>query len=171
MEEDAKKRSGDLFRAEAVEHRGRGKGPGDVVRVAPPWTTAAFYALVACFVAAVGALTLIEIDRYVRGATAVDEEGRLVVLVPAALAPDVPRGAAVELGDETTEVTETEESVLYPDQVRERFGLEVEAPTVVVVTSADGETTGTIARVRVEREPVIVALVPGLEPLFGDDDG
>ena len=171
MEGSAKKEGSGLFRPEALEHRASQKGSGDVVRIAPRWTTVAFYALVAAFLVAVVAMTLIEVDRYVRGAVATDDAGRLVVLVPAEQAPDVPVGALVDLGSGTTEVVQIEARVLDPDQVAARFGMRVTGPVVAVVTSADGGDAATIARIRVEREPVIVALVPGLKSLLGGSDG
>lgn len=159
-----------LFRREALEHRARQRGPGEVVRVAPRWTTTAFYALIVVFVAALVAGATIEIDRFARGTAATDERGRVVILVPAAQGPDVPRGAYVQIGDDDAEVVATEDEVLYPTEVRERFGVDVVAPSVVVVTSGQASATGGVARVKIEREPVIVALVPGLKSLFGTED-
>ena len=60
-----------LFRPEALEHRARRRGPGDVIRVAPRWTTAAFLVLLALFLVALGAGLTIEIDRYASGPTAI----------------------------------------------------------------------------------------------------
>lgn len=164
------RRGGDIFRAEALEHQARSRGPGDVVRVAPRWTTAAFYGLLGLFVAALIAGLVVEIDRYVAGTTAADDEGRLVVLLPAALAAEVASGRPVQVGDATAEVVSTTGGVLYPPQVKSRYGVDVVAPSVAVVTSARAEGSGERARVLVEREPALVALVPGFKALFGDDD-
>jgi hypothetical protein len=52
-----------LFREEAVEHVRRGRGTGDVVRVAPRWTEVALWTLAALFAAALLASALIRVDR------------------------------------------------------------------------------------------------------------
>ena len=156
-----------LFRPEAVAHRARKRGEGDVIRVAPRWTSVAFYGLVALFVAAVVAGLVIEVDRSAQGPTVVDDEGRLVVLLPAALAPDVDPGSPVAVGGSDAEVLSSGDEVLYPEDVRARFGVDVAAPSVVVVTSAPTDAIG-VARVLIEREPALVALIPGLKAIFGD---
>ena len=166
MEADPGRRE-PLFRPEALEHRARQRGPGDVIRVAPRWTGAAFYALLALFSGALIAGLTIEIDRYALGTTATDDRGRLVLLLPAALAPQVVTGDPVELGDRNAEVVDPGGDVLYPTQVKARYGIDVEGPSVVVVTSAEGAGEGGTARVLVAREPVILAFVPGLGGLVG----
>ncbi len=158
-----------LFRPEALEHRARQRGGGDVIRVAPRWTSAAFYLLLGLFVVALAAGLTIEIDRFVQGPTATDDEGRLVILLPSALAPDVGVGRPVDVGEVDAEVVTTDDTVLYPPDVQEIYDLEVSGPSIAVVTSAAGGETGS-ARVLIEREPAIVALIPGLKALFGNDD-
>ncbi len=160
-----------LFRPQALEHRARQRGPGDLIRIAPRWTTFAFYVLIALFAALVLAGMTFEIGRYVRGTTASDDSGRVVVLLPAALVPEVPPGRPVQIGDQTAEVVSADETVLYPPEVKERYGVDVAAPSIVVVTSGDATRRVGIARVLIEKEPVIVALVPGLKALFGEEDG
>ena len=169
MADQQTSRSEGLFRPEALEHRARQRGPGDVIRVAPWWATAAFYGLLALFLAGFVAGLVIEIDRYAAGPTATDDEGRLVVLLPAGLAPDVAPGRPVEIGRITAEVVSFEDPVLYPPDVAERFGIQVAGPSVAVVTSSDDDGGG-IARVFIEREPAIVALIPGLKAIFGSED-
>lgn len=160
-----------IFRPEALEHRASQRGPGDVVRVAPRWTSWAFYGLIALFVSSLVAASLIEIDRYATGTTTTDPQGRVVVLLPASLAADVAQGRPVDLGAETARVVSTGNRVLYPTDVRRIYGLDVSVPSVEVVTSAGGsDSTPGSARVLVESSPVIVALVPGLKALFGDED-
>lgn len=158
-----------IFRPEALEHRATQRGPGDVVRVAPAWTGVAFYVLIVVFAVAVVAAASVEIDRYVPGITAIDG-GHVVVLLPASQAAEVPSGATVDLGAEDATVTVSAGEVLSPAAVTERYGVEVQAPSIAVVTSADGSTSGGVARVLVEREPMLVALIPGLKSLLGDDD-
>lgn len=161
-----------IFRPEALEHRARQRGPGDVIRVAPRWVGLAFYLLIGLFVVAVVAGLAIEIDRYARGLTASDARGRVVILVPAALAPDVAPGSRVEIGDDRAGVTSVGERILYPPEIRETYGLEVLAPSIAVVTSAQASSPPAgSARVLIEREPALIALVPGLAALLGEDGG
>lgn len=77
-----------LFREEAVEHLRRGRGGGDVVRVAPRWTAIAFWSLLALAVTALVAAALIDVDR-VRLVPAVAEAPSQTVraVVPADDAP------------------------------------------------------------------------------------
>jgi hypothetical protein len=160
---------GSIFRPEALEHRDRQQSAGSVVRLAPRWATSAFYALVVLFVAGVAVASTLEIDRYATGTTAVDGDN-VVVLLPASLAPDVSAGNRVELGAEVAEVRSFGNEVLYPPDVRERYGVEVAVPSVAVVTTAEaGVSPVEAARVLVESDPVLVALIPGLEAIFGDD--
>ncbi|MDP9069210.1 MAG: hypothetical protein M3N53_12810 [Actinomycetota bacterium] len=170
-EDRADRAESTIFRPEALQHRARQSGPGAVVRVAPPWTTAAFYVLVLVFLAALVAVTTIEIERYARGPVGSDEEGRVVVLVPAAAAGDVAAGQRVDLGGSSAQVVSSGESAIQPPQVRTRYGVDVATASVAVITSAEtSSTTSGSGRILVEREPVIVSLVPGLSSLFGDGD-
>lgn len=157
-----------IFRPEALEHRSRQQTAGSVVRLAPRWTTWLFYALLVLFVAGVVVASTMEIDRYATGTTASDGD-RVVVLLPASLAPDVSAGNRVELGADEAEVASFENEVLYPPDVRERYGVEVAVPSVAVVTTAEAAgSSAEAARVLVESDPVLVALIPGLEAIFGD---
>jgi hypothetical protein len=155
-----------------VAARARSKGPGELIRLSPGWTAWAFYLIVALFVASMVALSVVRIDRYARGATATDPAGRVVVLLPAAQAPGIESGSPVTIGGETATAMSSEDTVLYPSEVQERFGVEVTVPSVVVVTSVrpDG-TPAPGARILIESEPALVALVPGLKALFGGGDG
>lgn len=170
MESEDKTAKDTVFRAEALAHRNRSERPGDVIRLSPSWTNWAFYLIICLFIAGLVAASFIRIDRFAPGATAV-ERGRTVVLVPAVLAPDIAIGNLVEIGSESGEVVSFEGTVLYPPEVKRRFGVDVAVPSVVVVTSASADrvAAGT-ARVLVESRPILVALVPGLSALFGGDD-
>ena len=161
----------DIFRPEAIEHRKRPEAPGDLVRIGPRWTTVAFWILLLLFAAGIAVATQIQVERYARGPTASDALGRVVVLVPAALAPDVAPGSPVDTGGTTGEVVSAGETVLYPTEVKERYGIDVAAPSIPLVTSAsNAEAEVGTARVLVEKENLLVALVPGLKVLFGDGD-
>ena len=158
-----------MFRAEAVRDRGRLQAPGDIARIGPTWTTWAVWALLALVVTASVAASTIEIARYAPGTVATDDRGRVVVLVPALLAPEIDPGDLAELPGGRAEVVATSPTALSQAEVRRLYRVEVAVPSVAVTTSASGQGTGT-ARILVETEPVIVALVPGLSALFGDGD-
>lgn len=161
-----------IFRPEALEHRTRGPRQGGVIRLAPRWTGWAFWALIALVVTALGVASQIEIERYASGTTTVDRHGQIVVLVPAALAPQVAPGRLVDLGTSTAEVVSSGDTILYPAEMKERYGIDVAVPSVALVTSATAaDETDEAARVLVESEPLIVALVPGLKALVGAGDG
>ncbi len=161
-----------IFRPEALQHRARQTGPGDVVRVTPRWTTAAFYVLIFLFLVALIAVATVEIDRYARGPLGSDRQGRVVVLVPAALAGDVAAGQPVDLSGTSARVVSSGGSAIDPQQVSKRYGVDVATASVAVVTSAvPSPSRRGSGRILVAREPVIVALVPGLSALFGNDDG
>ena len=170
--ETGKDRALPTFREEAVAHRSRRQGPGELIKLSPGWTNWAFYSILALFVAALVAASVIEIDRYADGAAVTDPAGRVVVLLPAALAPDVAEGSLVELGTVKAAVTAFEDRVIYPPEIQSRFGLEIGTPSVAVVTSAPPEEVDAgAARVLIESKPILVALVPGLNALFGGGDG
>jgi hypothetical protein len=154
-----------IFRQEALAEHGKARVRGGVVRIAPGWTTWAFYALLALVGAALVAGSAIRIDRYAQGPTALDG-GRVVVLLPASLAPEVAPGRPVDLRGTEARVVEFRDAVVYPSEARARYGVEVSVPSVAVVTSATGAAAES-ARVLVESERAIVALIPGLEALFG----
>jgi hypothetical protein len=93
----------------------------------------------------------------------------MVVLLPASLAPDVERGSPVDFEGGEGRVVEFRNAIVYPAEARRRYGVEVSVPSVAVVTSASATAGAGSASVLVESEPALVALVPGLEALFGDD--
>ena len=161
-----------IFRAEALEHRARLQVPGSLIKAGQRWTSWAFWALLSLVVLGIVAGSQIEIDRYALGTTATDSEGRVVVLVPAALAPEVAPGRPVTLDNTTATVVSSSTDLLYPSEVKKRYGIDVAVPSVPVLTSATAAQgdSGT-ARVLVESESLIVALIPGLKGLLGRGDG
>lgn len=148
-------------------HRSRPEIGGSVVRVGAGWSTGAFWALVLLVVFALAAATQLRIDRYEVVPTARGDDGRLVVLVPAPLAADLIAEGRIEVAGDSTRIVSESGSALDPDQVAERFGVLVTGPSTALVTEARGIAGQT--RIRVGSEPVLVALVPGLAGLFGDE--
>ena len=161
-----------LFRPEALEHRARAQTEGDVVRWGPRWTGWAFWLLLALVVVAVVAGSTIRIPRYAGGPTIQSPDGRLAIVVPEALAGEIAPGDRVELGNTSAEVTSLSARPLDPAEIERRTALKVGTPSVIVATSAAGNTPDPgLGRVRVGTDPVIVALIPGLGSLFGAADG
>ena len=149
-------------------HSERQSGPGDVLRAAPRWTSWFFYVLLGLVLAALVAASVIEVDRYARGPTGADARERVIVFLPASVAPHVSEGSRVEIGDTTTEVVATTDEVLDPAEIRRRYGVDVATPSVAVQTPLVGTPEG-IARVLVESDPIIIQFVPGLDSLFGGE--
>jgi hypothetical protein len=159
-----------MFRPEALEHRARSEVPGGVVRIGPRWADRAFWLLLVLVLAAFVAGTQIRIDRYATGPTAVTRNGRVLILVPASLAVALEPGGDAFLGSTQVRVTSIAHRALGPSEVGNRFGVDVAVPSVAVETSRPdrGSNSGT-GRVLIGSDPVLVALVPGLDALLGDD--
>jgi hypothetical protein len=144
-----------LFREEAVEHVRRARGGGDVVRIAPPWTEIAVWALAALAVGALAASAIVRVDR-LRLVPAVAQGGSRVVQAA------VPEDAAGRLrpGARTTfALTETGDRV----GVRvTRLGAP-QGHAVPVLARADHVTRGGagVLEVKVGDRPLISQLVPG----------
>ncbi len=67
-----------LFRPEALKHASGGeRGTGEVLHLSPIWTRAAYWVLVAAFVAAALILTFVSIDEYASGPSVVWVEHRV----------------------------------------------------------------------------------------------
>ena len=158
-----------IFRPEAVESRARAQAPGGVVKLGPRWTRWAFWVLLGLVAAALVAGSQIEIKSWASGVTASDPGGRLVVLIPAGAASTVPPGRDVELGPASTKTVSGNE-ILTPTEAQERYGVAVAQESLVVRTDLEAvEDIPATARVFLDSEPVLVALVPGLKALFGGD--
>jgi hypothetical protein len=52
----------DLFREEALEHHARFRGPGDVLRLAPPWTSRLYWLLLVLVAVGLAAAWFVRID-------------------------------------------------------------------------------------------------------------
>lgn len=139
------------------------------MKLGPSWTRWAFWVLLGLVVVALVAGSQIEIKSWASGVTASDAGGRLVVLVPAGAASGVPSGRDVDLGATSTGVVSGNE-ILAPTEVQERYGVVVAEETLVVTTDLEAaEGAPATARVFIDSEPVLVALVPGLKALFGEN--
>lgn len=141
-----------LFREEAVEYIRRGRGAGDVVRVAPRWTAIAFWALLALAITAIVATALIDVDR-VRLAPAVSQGDSVRAVVPADDAPK--RGARAEFA---LTATGDRSPVEVVDVAAPRSG------GVVVTARARGDRLGAgagVLEIKVGERALIRDLIPG----------
>jgi hypothetical protein len=140
-----------LFREEAVEYIRRGRGAGDVVRVAPRWTAIAFWTLLAVAIAAVAATVVIDVDR-VRLAPAVAQGTTVRAVVPEKDAPE--RGARAEFA-----LTETGDRTVVEVETVGR----PQSGAVVVTARARGaiEAGAGVLEIKVGERPLIADLIPG----------
>ena len=167
MTPDDKSERGSIFRDEALAQREAERGPGGVLRIAPKWATAAFYLLVAFLALGVLAGTLIRIERKIPGVVASTDVTSAAVIVPASTAGDLGPGIEVSWEGRSAEVTAVT-GVMSPDEIEAHYGTDVAVPSIGLETSEPVSNEGATAQVVVDSEPAIVALVPGLESLFGD---
>ncbi|HZC29564.1 MAG TPA: hypothetical protein VE269_07460 [Gaiellaceae bacterium] len=87
-----------IFREEALaELRSRG-GPGDVLRVAPPWLVLSFALLLVLVAAGAAALFAIHVREDAHGTALLGSDGRSIrVVLPLAFRGDVRRGTTMHL--------------------------------------------------------------------------
>ena len=140
-----------LFREEAVEYIRRGRGAGDVVRVAPRWTAIAFWTLLALAIAAVASTAIIDVDR-VRLVPAVAQGTTVRAAMPEKDAPQP--GARAEFA-----LTETgDRTVVEVEQV----GRPQSGAVVVTARARDAiEPGGGVLEIKVGERPLIADLIPG----------
>ena len=161
-----------MFRPEALEHRANTQVAGGVLRAGPRWAERAFWLLLVLVVVALVAGTLIRIDRYVTAPSTVAADGRVQLLVPTTAARSLEPGRTVDIGGTSASVRSISPRELDPAQVKERFGIDVAVPSVVVTTTLTGGSAAVgTGRVLIGSQPLITALVPGLDALLGSDDG
>jgi hypothetical protein len=140
-----------LFREEAVEFIRRGRGAGDVVRVAPRWTAIAFWTLLAVAIAAVAATAIVDVDR-VRLVPAAAQGTTVRAVVREKDAPE--RGARAEFAlTETGDRTVVEVERISPPQ----------SGAVEVTARARGgiEAGAGVLEIKVGERPLIADLIPG----------
>lgn len=164
-------RSDPLFRAEALQHRATRSVSGDVVRAAPRWVTGSFYALLGLVVVAVIAASVVQIPRKARGLLVVDAEGRGVLLVSAAYVGDLEDTQTLDVEGRPTQILNMVHEKATPRLIERHYGADVTEPTTVLMVSARPENRSTSVSVVLAREPLAVALIPGLRALLGGDGG
>lgn len=136
----------------------------------PRWTGWAFYGLVAMLIALLACVSLIRIERSTLAVPA-EGGGVIVGIVPASRSAGIAHGDVVRTGSSTASVLSVSDRVLSPAEVAERFGVEVDLPSIAVTTSASVEALQRRSlEIVSESEPAIVALIPGLSNLLGGGD-
>jgi len=175
---------GSIFRQEALEHRARHRGPGDIVRAAPSWTRSAYWALLALMAVGVVASVIVRVDRFAGGPVVV-RGGVARAVVPAgagvkvgaALALQItgrPRVALVvdAVGSETVDAEQATRALGLagaPSGANLGSGRFVVVTAKVPAGSLDGLRGN--ASIRAGSEPFIVTLVPVLRSWFGGSGG
>lgn len=142
-----------LVREEAVEHLRRGRGGGDVVRVAPRWTAIAFWSLLALAAGAIVAAALIDVDRVRLVPAVADAPSRTVrAVVPAGDAPKPGTRADFALtrtGDRTAVVIQ-------------RVGAPASGGAAVVARATKPVPAGSgVLELKVGDRPLLADLIPG----------
>jgi hypothetical protein len=87
-----------LFRREALEFKAGQLGPGDVLRIDPPWSRWSYWVLLALVVAGVVVTTTLRTSKTTSGPTVVNvRERTFTALVPDAASADLHRGQRARL--------------------------------------------------------------------------
>jgi hypothetical protein len=87
-----------LFRREALEFKAGQLGPGDVLRVDPPWSRWSYWIVLALVVAGAVVTTTVRTSKTTSGPTLINvHERTFAALVPDAASPDLHRGQVVRL--------------------------------------------------------------------------
>jgi hypothetical protein len=87
-----------LFRREAIEFKAGQLGPGDVLRIDPPWSRWSYWIVLALVVAGVVVTLTVRTSETTSGPTLINvRERTFAVLVPDAASPDLHRGQLVRL--------------------------------------------------------------------------
>lgn len=160
--------TGTLFRTEALEEQARSSEPAGLVALDPGWASWAFYGLVIGVLALITAASIIRIERTVTGLAAQDPSGRVIIVVPASNAVDIVPGDRV-IGLQAV-VDDVGDRILSPSQVRDRYGIDVTVASVAVAaTSGAPQAPSGPVTIDTGAERLIVALIPGLQALFGEE--
>jgi hypothetical protein len=87
-----------LFRREAVEFKAGQVGPGDVLRIDPPWSRWSYWIVLALVVAGMVVTTTVRTSETTSGPTLINvRERTFAALIPDAASPDLHRGQLVRL--------------------------------------------------------------------------
>ena len=177
-----------IFRREALEHHQRGRGPGELIRLSPLWTTWAFLALLAMFAVLVASSLVITLDEDVEAAAMIDlDQGTVVALFPATYSDDLEAGGEMTLTSPAMRgpVVLTIEAVGSPVAPGSRNGL----PAFAAPLAASQAQAGVPVRARLEQsdpdpedgvvvaatavihvqDRLLFAVIPGLKNLVGTD--
>jgi hypothetical protein len=87
-----------LFRREALDFKAGQLGPGDVLRIDPPWSRWSYWVVLALVVAGVVVTTTVHTSKTTSGPTLINvRERTFAAVVPDAASPDLHRGQTVRL--------------------------------------------------------------------------
>jgi hypothetical protein len=87
-----------LFRREALDFKAGQLGPGDILRIDPPWSRWSYWIVLALVVAGVVVAITVRTSNTTSGPTLINvREGTFAALLPEAASPDVHRGQVVRL--------------------------------------------------------------------------
>jgi hypothetical protein len=87
-----------LFRREALDFKAGQSGPGDVLRIDPPWSRWSYWVVLALVVAGVVVTTTVHTSKTTSGPTLINvRERTFAAVVPDAASPDLHRGQTVRL--------------------------------------------------------------------------
>jgi len=87
-----------LFRREALDFKAGQMGPGDVLRIDPPWSRWSYWIVLALVVAGLVVTTTVRTSKTTSGPTLINvRERTFATLVPDAASPDLHRGQLVQL--------------------------------------------------------------------------
>jgi hypothetical protein len=87
-----------LFRREALEFKAGQLGPGDVLRIDPPWSRWSYWVVLVLVLAGVVVTTTVHTSKTTSGPTLINvRERTFAALVPDAASPDLHRGQVVRL--------------------------------------------------------------------------
>jgi hypothetical protein len=87
-----------LFRREALDFKAGELGPGDVLRIDPPWSRWSYWVVLALVVAGVVVTITVHTSKTTSGPTSINvRERTFAALVPDAASPDLHRGQVIRL--------------------------------------------------------------------------
>jgi hypothetical protein len=176
-----------IFRPEAIEHHQRGRGPGELIRLSPVWTTWAFWLLLMLFSGLIAASVLTTLGEDVEATAVIDRDGSVAALFPATYSDDLEVGGEMDLELEGVQspVQVTIERIGPPiapgsseglpgfaaslAAAQSQSSIPVEASLPDDVAEAGAESATGTAIVHIE-DRLLFAIVPGLRNLLASND-